>query len=451
MLQDLLAVFGRTVLLGERDDPLDLVVRDKAALDALGLALAQGGIQHIALADELFRAGLVQNDARLDLRGDRKRNAGGDIGLHDARDDIRGWALGGDDEVHAGRARLLRDAADRGLDLLGRDHHEVGQLVDDDDDLGQDLVGFGRAALGLGGLGLLLAHEGVIVLQLAHLAVRKQLVAPLHLAHRPVERTRRLLGIGHDRDEQMGDAVVVAELDHFGVHHNQAHFLGRGFIEERDQHGVDAHRFARAGRAGDEQMGHLGDIAHDGRARDILANRKGHARLGLVKGLGAQDLADMDDGDRLVWHLNADGDLVRDGRDADRHRAERQRNVVRQGGDAAELDAALDGQLKPRDRRAAHDADDLGLDAEGLQRVDQALAVLGQLGLHVALGAALGLVEQVDGRILVDRDGRLLVLVHLGRQLGLFALGRLLALGLLVRVGRRLLPGRRAVLVRAAV
>ena len=32
-------------------------------------------------------------------------------------------------------ARELRDPGDRGLDLVGADHHQVGQLVDDDDDV----------------------------------------------------------------------------------------------------------------------------------------------------------------------------------------------------------------------------------------------------------------------------------------------------------------------------
>ena len=43
--------------------------------------------------------------------------------------------LGGEDEVDAHGARHLRQVADRVLDLGGAGHHEVGQLVDDDDDV----------------------------------------------------------------------------------------------------------------------------------------------------------------------------------------------------------------------------------------------------------------------------------------------------------------------------
>ena len=39
--------------------------------------------------------------------------------------------------MDAGGARHLRQALDRALDVLAGDHHEIGHLVDDDDDIGQ--------------------------------------------------------------------------------------------------------------------------------------------------------------------------------------------------------------------------------------------------------------------------------------------------------------------------
>ena len=244
MLEDLLIIFGRACLLDMRDDRFDLVRRDKAALHAGGFALAQRRIQHIALADQLFRAGRIQNDARLDLARHRERDARRDVRLHDAGDDVRRGALGRNDKVHARGARLLRNAADRGLDLLGRDHHQVGQLVNHNDNLRQHLILLGIAALLLLCLGLFRAHQVVVADQIAHLMVCEQLVAALHLADRPVERARRLFRVGDDRNEQVRDAVVVAQLDHLRIDHDQPHFLGRGLIQNRDQHGVDAHGLA---------------------------------------------------------------------------------------------------------------------------------------------------------------------------------------------------------------
>ena len=49
-------------------------------------------------------------------------------------------------EVDAGCAGELRDAHDRVLDLLGGDHHEVGELVDDDDEVGHRLDTLGGLA-----------------------------------------------------------------------------------------------------------------------------------------------------------------------------------------------------------------------------------------------------------------------------------------------------------------
>ena len=37
--------------------------------------------------------------------------------------------------MDAGRRRLLRETLDQEFDLLARGHHQVGELVDDDDDL----------------------------------------------------------------------------------------------------------------------------------------------------------------------------------------------------------------------------------------------------------------------------------------------------------------------------
>ena len=148
-------------------------------------------------------------------------------------------------------------------------------------------------------------------------------------------------------------------------------------------------------------MRQLADIADDAVAADILADGKGDLRLVLCKLRRVDDLARHDDRYDPVRHLDADhGDLVRDGRDAHARRAERQRDVVRQIRDLRELDAALQLQLIPRDRRAACDVDDVRLDAERLQRIAQPLRILPHfLGAVVRLTAP-GL-QKVDGRELI--------------------------------------------------
>ena len=59
--------------------------------------------------------------------------------------------LRGEHEVDADRARLLREADDRVLDVGRRDHHQVGELVDDAEDVRQRLVAaLGAVAVELG-------------------------------------------------------------------------------------------------------------------------------------------------------------------------------------------------------------------------------------------------------------------------------------------------------------
>ena len=64
----------------------------------------------------------------------REREAGRDVGLDDTGDHVDRRALRGDHEVDADRAGHLGDAADRVLDVARRDHHQVVELVDDDED-----------------------------------------------------------------------------------------------------------------------------------------------------------------------------------------------------------------------------------------------------------------------------------------------------------------------------
>ena len=411
MLEDLLAVLGSAGFLDAGNDSLNLLVGDEAALYTGRFALAERRVEHIALADQLFRAGRIQNDAGFDLAGYRKRDARRDIRFHDAGDNVRRRSLGRDNEVHTCGTRFLRDTADGVLDLLGGDHHQVGQLVDNDDDLREHLILLGRSVLGLLGLGLFRAHKVVIADQITHLMIREQLVAAFHLPDCPVERTGGLFRVGDDRDEQMRDAVVVAQLDHLRVYHNEADLLRRGLVEQRDQHGVDAHRLTGAGRTGDEHMRHLGDVTDDRLAGDVLADGKGQAAFRIRERRRADTLADKDGIDRLVRHLDADRDLIRDRRDTHVRRTERQRNIVRQGGDARDFNAARDGQLEPGDGRAAHDADDLRLDVERVERIEQARGVLAQLGFCTRDRGVLALCQQVERRIVVDRHGRFLALV----------------------------------------
>ena len=90
----------------------------------------------------------------------------------------------------------LREAGDRFFDLIARDHHEVGQFVDDDDNERQ---GLGRLrVLGRALFSQPLVYVAVVLVDVSDPFRGERLVALLHLAHRPPQRVRRLLGIDDD-------------------------------------------------------------------------------------------------------------------------------------------------------------------------------------------------------------------------------------------------------------
>src|SRR5712692_9002633 len=108
LFENLLHVPRRPLRFPELHDRLDLGVADERALDTRRLARIDGLVEHVAAAEKLLRAARVEDDAAVDLRPDRERDARRDVGLDEAGDDVRRGALGGDDEVDADRTRQLR-------------------------------------------------------------------------------------------------------------------------------------------------------------------------------------------------------------------------------------------------------------------------------------------------------------------------------------------------------
>ena len=120
------------------DDLLDLLVGDERAVHAADAAAA-GHVEHVALAEQLLGALLAEDGAAVDLGGDLEGDAGREVRLDGAGDDVDRRPLRREDDVDAGGARHLRQALHRAFDVLAGDHHQVGHLVDDDDDVGQRL------------------------------------------------------------------------------------------------------------------------------------------------------------------------------------------------------------------------------------------------------------------------------------------------------------------------
>ena len=387
------------------DDALHLVVGDEAALHARGLARALRRVEHVALAQQLLRTTRVEDGSAVDLAGHRERDAAGDVRLDDAGNDVDRRALRRDDQMNARCARQLRQAADRFLDLARGDHHQVGQLVDDDDDLAHRL--------------LIRADRVVVALDVAHAHRLKALVAVLHLHHGPRERRGSLLRVGDDRHQQVRDAVVHRQLDDLRVDQDQPDLPGGGAVDDRVDDRIDAHGLAGARRARDEHVRHLRHVRDDRRAGNALAQR--HGRRGfLAHHLRAlQHVAQGNRLDLLVRNLDADRRLAGDRRlDAHAVGGHVQRDVVHQVHDARNLHARGRLQLVARDGRAVRDVRQLRLHAEALQRREQLARARLNLRIQVRVLRAAGPVEQIDRWEDIRRalDLRRLVRILLGQH-----------------------------------
>src|SRR5471032_3127028 len=183
---------GRRALRPEMThDILDLGVADEGAVHARDLAAA-GHVEHVALAQQLFAALLAENGATVDLGRDLEGDTGREVRLDGARDDVDRRSLRRHHDVDAGGARHLGQTLDRRFDLLARDQHQVGHLVDDDHDEGQrvevDLLVLEGRPAGLGiDAGLHLAHQGrTLARGLGQLLVVARDVAYALGAHRAI-------------------------------------------------------------------------------------------------------------------------------------------------------------------------------------------------------------------------------------------------------------------------
>ena len=181
----------------------------------------------------------VDDGARVDLGGEAEAHAGGHVGLDEAGDDVDRGTLRGEHEVDADGAGHLREARDRLFDVGAVEHHQVGELVDDDDDVGQRLL-----VHVLEEILAAVVEELVELVDVADVVGGEQLEAALHLADGVAQSIRGELGLGDDGREEMRDALVHAELDALGIDEDHADLLGRALEQDAHDHGVDRDGFA---------------------------------------------------------------------------------------------------------------------------------------------------------------------------------------------------------------
>ena len=152
--------------------------------------------------------------------------------------------------MHARGPGHLSQTADRLFHIFWCKKHQVSQFIDHGHDPGQI---FAAAHLPV----------TVIVVQVACADPGKLLVTLLHFIDEPMQHTNDTLGFGLDFAVEMGHIVIAPHLYALGVNHNHTECQRRVLKEQACSQRVNADRLARPGRAGNEQMRHLGQVGDD--------------------------------------------------------------------------------------------------------------------------------------------------------------------------------------------
>ncbi|GJE71604.1 hypothetical protein CHKEEEPN_3151 [Methylorubrum podarium] len=196
----------------------------------------------------------------------------------------------------------------------------------------------------------------------------------------------------------MRDAVVDRQLQHLRVDHDEAALFRLQPVEQRQDHGVDGHRLARAGGAGDQEVRHAGEVGDDRLAADVFSKAQGELVLGLDEIDRGQELAQVHGLAHRVRQLDADHVAAGDDGDAGGDGGHRAGDVVRQADDAARLGAGGRLQLvQGHDRAGAH-GQNVAAHAKvlhGLLEVERVLLQLVRIDLLAVGQRRLG--EQFEG------------------------------------------------------
>ena len=179
----------------------------------------------------------------------------------------------------------------------------------------------------------------------------------------------------------------------------------------------------------DQAVRHLHQVGHDRQADDVLAETDGELRAAVGVGLRAEHLRQADRLPLRVGQLERHRRLAGNGLDdADRHQAQRARQILREVDDLRSLHTDRGLDLVARDHGPRRRGDHAHLDAEVLELLlDQPRGHLERLGAHRLLPLRCR-IEQVDLRQLgVDElvEERLLPFLDDARAQGLLDQRRL--------------------------
>ena len=253
--------------------------------------------QHVALSEQMLGAHHVEHGARIDAGRHAEADPRREIGLDQAGDHVDARPLRGQHQVHADSARHLSQARYGLLDVGAFDHHQVGQFVDQDQDV-WDLFRLFLCQLLLEQASRLrfeLPHFTIVLVDVADALRRQKFQPPLHFEHGVSQRVGGLLGVGDHGREQVRDAFVRAELQALRIHHDHPYMLRSRLVQDGHNERVEHDALARSGRAGYQQVRHRVERGNLDAPADVLAEGHGERRGGSMELLRLEDLAQADD------------------------------------------------------------------------------------------------------------------------------------------------------------
>ena len=300
--------------------------------------------------------------------------------------------------MDAGRTGKLCQTADRILHFSRRNHHQVGKLVHDNDDLRQFFRFFAvfiRRQLG---------NFRIVAFHIAHVEFRKFVITVCHLRNRPVQSSGSLFRVCDNRDKKVRNAVINRKLNDLRVDHDQFDVFRFCLINNTHNQRVDADRFTGTGRTGDQKMRHFRDICDDRLTGDVFSDSKGQIRRKVLKLRCFKKITQHHGRVRLIWNLDSDCGFSRDRcLNADICCCKTQLDIVGQSDNPAYFHALFRHQLIPCDGRSAAYVIDCNFDTEAVQRLLQFPRYFPQMRIGIAHGTARPFFQKIHRRCFVLR------------------------------------------------
>ena len=260
------------------------------------------------------------------------------------------------------RTSELRDAHDGVFHIARGDHHEVGELVDND----KQIRVRAQRALRAGKRREFAVGHGLVEVVDVTEAERVQIVvAHVHFFDDPLQRLGGLLRVRDDGRDEVRNALIRRELDALRVDEDEANLCGSCPHQNRGNHRVDERRFTGARCTRDEKVGHFGEVRDNELPLNVFTHTNRHRVVCRDCLRGTQDVTERDNVAIGVGDFDSNRRLAGN-RCQECHFVRRDRvlDVAREGRDSLNLDAGSNFDLVPRNRRSARETGDRRVDLE---------------------------------------------------------------------------------------